>query len=198
MKTDVLRWDLEDPISSGYVTHCSRPFFMSIRIKFFASYTWLSQTLVTSDFAGQVVYKLWGLPISFEVLMPITAILIPAADCVFLLHQLVIGPVTGKIIKAEPHIRLFLKNSRECWPRIGEQVMCGSVFSYILGIRHYVPNTFSAPPNLQKRQILVNTLYESQFSGLLVNLCENARECWQIFGIRLFSEYWHVCGSTLM
>ncbi len=27
--------------------------------------------------------------------MPITAILIPAADCVLLLHQLVIGPVTA-------------------------------------------------------------------------------------------------------
>ncbi len=47
-----------------------------------------------TNFAGQVVYKPWGLSVSSEALMPITAILIPAADCVLLLHQLVIGPVT--------------------------------------------------------------------------------------------------------
>ncbi len=66
-------------------------------------------------------------------------------------------------LNVESHICLFLENSEEHWPRIGEQVMCGSVYSYILGICHYVPNTFSALPNLWNRQILANTLYESQF-----------------------------------
>ncbi len=86
-------------------------------------------------------------------------------------------------IKAEPHIHSFSENSRECWVRVGEQVMCGSVYSYILGIRHYAPNRFSALPNFWKRQILVrilvNIVRESQFSRLLVNLCENDRECYE-------------------
>ncbi len=37
-------------------------------------------------FADQVVYKPWVLSVSSEAFMPITAILIPAADCVHLLH----------------------------------------------------------------------------------------------------------------
>ncbi len=68
--------------------------------------------------------------------------------------------------------------------------MCGSVYLYILGTCHYALNTFSALPNLPNRWILVNTVRESQFLQLLVNLCENARECSQIFGIRLFLENW--------
>ncbi len=43
-------------------------------------------------------------------------------------------------------------------PRMGEQVMCGSVYSYILAIHHYVPNTFLALPNLPNRQILARIL----------------------------------------
>ncbi len=39
-------------------------------------------------------------------------------------------------IRAEPRIRLFSGVSWEQWVRIGEQVMCGSMYSYILGIRH--------------------------------------------------------------
>ncbi len=34
---------------------------------------------------------------------------------------------------------------------------------------------------------LANTVHESQFSQLLVNLCESTRECWRTFSIRLFS-----------
>ncbi len=87
-------------------------------------------------------------------------------------------------LKEEPHIRFFSENSQEHWARIGQQVMCGSVYSYILGIRHYAPNTFSALPNLRNRRILArifaNTLCESWFSWLLVNLCENAQECLRI------------------
>ncbi len=51
-----------------------------------------------TDLAGQVVYKPWVLSGSSEALMPITNILIPAADCVHLLHQFVIGPVTAHLM----------------------------------------------------------------------------------------------------
>ncbi len=46
-KKGVVMWDLEGPIRSGYLVHCSYPFFMSIRIKFSVSYSMLSQSLVT-------------------------------------------------------------------------------------------------------------------------------------------------------
>ncbi len=47
------------------------------------------------------------------------------------------------------------------WVRIGKQVVCGSMYSYRqIWVR-----------------ILANALCESQFSQLLVNLCENARKC---------------------
>ncbi len=42
-----VRWDLEGPISSGYLAHCSHVFFMSIRIGFSASYSMLSWSFVT-------------------------------------------------------------------------------------------------------------------------------------------------------
>ncbi len=47
-----------------------------------------------TNFASQVVYKPWVLSVSPGALVPITAILVPAADCVLLLHRLVIGLVT--------------------------------------------------------------------------------------------------------
>ncbi len=77
-------------------------------------------------------------------------------------------------LRTKLHVRLFSKNSRERWVRVGEQVMCGSMFLYILGIRHYAPNTFSALPNSRNRQILArilaNTPCKSQFLQLFVNL----------------------------
>ncbi len=79
LKKGVVRWDLEGPISSGYLAHCSHTFFMSIRIDFSASYSMLSQSCDT-NFAGQVLYKPWSLSMSSEALVPIIAILIPAAD----------------------------------------------------------------------------------------------------------------------
>ncbi len=103
-------------------------------------------------------------------------------------------------LKAEPHIHLFLENNLKCWARIGEQVMCGLVYLYILGIHHYVPNRFSAITNFQKRRILANTVCESQSSQLLVNLCENAQECYgySVFVYsRPFLENRRMCGSTL-
>ncbi len=103
-------------------------------------------------------------------------------------------------LKAEPHIRKFSENSRESWARIGEWVMCGSVYSYILGIPYYVPNRFSALSNFWKRRILANAVCESQFLRLLVNLCEYTRECYEysvsVYS-RPFSENWHMCGSAL-
>ncbi len=90
-------------------------------------------------------------------------------------------------VKAETHIRKFSENSREHWARIGKQLMCRSVYSYILGIRHYAPNRFLALPNFQKRRTLANPVCESQFSRLLVNLCWECQRMLQIFGICLFS-----------
>ncbi len=89
----------------------------------------------------------------------------------------------GHSLKAEPHIHLFSENS-ERWARIGEQVICGSVYSYILGIRHYAPNKFSVLPNFWKRQILAKPVCESRFSRLLVNLCENA---WEYYEYSVFA-----------
>ncbi len=104
-------------------------------------------------------------------------------------------------IKAEPHICKFLESSRERWVRIGERVICGSVYSYNLGIRHYAPNRFSALPNFWKRRILPNTVCESQFSRSLVSLCENAWECYEysVFAYsRPFSENRRMCSSAFM
>ncbi len=113
-------------------------------------------------------------------------------------------PVQYLDLKAETQMRLFSENCWECWVRIDKQVMCGSVYSYILGIRHYAPNRFSVLPHFWKRRILgrilANTVCESQFSRLLVNLCENTRECYEylVFAYsRPFSENRHMCGTTL-
>ncbi len=51
-----------------------------------------------TDFAGRVVYKPRVLSVSSAALMSTTAILIPAVDCVLLLHQLVIQSVTIHLI----------------------------------------------------------------------------------------------------
>ncbi len=47
-------------------------------------------------FAGHVVYKPWVLSVSSQALMTIIANLIAAADCLLLLHQLVIGVMVPK------------------------------------------------------------------------------------------------------
>ncbi len=77
------------------------------------------------------------------------------------------------IVKPDPHIHQFSENTREHWARMGKQVICWSVYLYILAIRHYASNTFSAVPNSSNRQILANTYVKNQFLPLLVNLCEN-------------------------
>ncbi len=46
-KKKSVTWDLEGPISSGYLAQCSRPFFLSIRIEFSAFYSMLSQSRAT-------------------------------------------------------------------------------------------------------------------------------------------------------
>ncbi len=90
----VVRWELEGSIGSGYLAHCSHPFFHDHSLRVFGVLLYAISEFCNTDFAGQVVYKPRVLPVSSEALMPITGILIPAADCVLLLHQLVIGPVT--------------------------------------------------------------------------------------------------------
>ncbi len=57
MKNGVVRWDLEGPISSGYLAHCSHPFFMSNSIEFSASYFYTISESCYTVFAGQLVYK---------------------------------------------------------------------------------------------------------------------------------------------
>ncbi len=56
IKKSVLRWNLEGPISSDYLPHCSHPFFMSIRRVFGVLLFAMSQSCDT-NFAGQVLYK---------------------------------------------------------------------------------------------------------------------------------------------
>ncbi len=41
-KKGVVRWDLEGPISSGYLAHCPHPFSISIPIEFSASYSMIT------------------------------------------------------------------------------------------------------------------------------------------------------------
>ncbi len=103
-----VRWDLGDPISSGYLAHCSHLFSTSIRIVLSAFYIYVILESFDTDFADQTVYKSWILPVSSETLVPITAILISAADCVLLLHQLAIGPVTVHLMKWFLNARITL------------------------------------------------------------------------------------------
>ncbi len=74
---------------------------------------------------------------------------------------------------------------------IGEQVICRSVYLYILTVRHYALNTFSALPNLANRRILVNTLVKISFCDYLsisARTPENVDE-YSVFAYsRLFSE----------
>ncbi len=91
-KKNVLWGHFEGPISSGYLAHCLQPFFMSIRTEFSVSYA-IAESCDT-DFASQVIYKPWVLSVSSKALVPDTAVWLPATNCVLLLHQLVIEPVT--------------------------------------------------------------------------------------------------------
>ncbi len=95
----------------------------------------------------------------------------------------------------------FIFREQQRWARIDEQVMCGSVYLYILDIRRYVPNTFLALPNFWKRWILVrilaNTICESQFLQLLVNLCENVTDIRYSHILKPFSENRRMCDSIL-
>ncbi len=76
--------DLQGPISSDYLVHCSHPFFMSIRIAFSASYSLLSQSLVTLTSLARLLIEFCQCPLRRSC----------QSDCMLLLHQLVIGPVT--------------------------------------------------------------------------------------------------------
>ncbi len=95
-KKGVAKWDLEGPISSSYFSPLLTPLFYDHphRVFIFGVLLYAILESCNTDFAGQVVHKPWVLPVSSQTHMPITSILIPATDCVLLLHQLVIGPVT--------------------------------------------------------------------------------------------------------
>ncbi len=84
--------------------------------------------------------------------------------------------------------------------RTGEQVICGSVCSYVLAIRHYTPNTFSVIPNLSYQQILVNTVMKINFcdySSIYARTPENIDK-YSVFAYsRLSSKDWRMCGSGL-
>ncbi len=78
-----------------------------------------------TNFAGQTVYKPWVLSVSSEALMPITAILIPAADCALPLHQLVIGPVTVHyvmVLKCMHYITRITLNVSQTWYTVASQL----------------------------------------------------------------------------
>ncbi len=65
-KEKKVRWDFQGLISSGYLAHCSHSFFMCIRIEFSASYSILSQSLVSPISLARLfinsssVNVLWG------------------------------------------------------------------------------------------------------------------------------------------
>ncbi len=69
-------------------------------------------------------------------------------------------------MKAELHIRQFSDNKQERWARIGEQVTGRVVYLYIVAIRHYAPNTFSALLHFWKKRILANTICEGETAHL--------------------------------
>ncbi len=85
--------DLLWSISSCYLAHCSCLFFKSIRMVFSVSHIYAIWGSRDTNFVASVIYKPWVLSVSSETLVPITAILIPAAGCVLLLHYLVFGPI---------------------------------------------------------------------------------------------------------
>ncbi len=94
LKKGAVRWDLGGLISSGYLAHCSYLFFQKHSHNVFGILLYAISESYGTNFVGQVVSKPRVLSVPSEALVPITAILIPAADCILLLHQLVIGPVT--------------------------------------------------------------------------------------------------------
>ncbi len=93
-KKSVVRWDLEGPITSGYLAHCSHLFFMSIHIEFSASYSMLSQGLVMPTSLARLFInpELCQCPLrrSCQLSYFDTCSRLRAS----VLHQLVIGPVT--------------------------------------------------------------------------------------------------------
>ncbi len=46
-KKGVTKWNLEGPVNSGYLAHCSHPFFMSIYIEFSAPGVLLYAKVIT-------------------------------------------------------------------------------------------------------------------------------------------------------
>ncbi len=76
-------WNLQGPINSGYLAHCSHFFFTSIRIVFLVFYMYATSESYDTNFAGRVVYELLVLSVLSVTLVLIAAILIPAVDYSF-------------------------------------------------------------------------------------------------------------------
>ncbi len=91
IKKSAMRWDFWCPQNLRLFS--PHLFFMSICIVFSASYIHATSQFCHNDFPA--VYKPQVVSVSSHVLVPISAILILAADCMLLPHQLVIGPVTN-------------------------------------------------------------------------------------------------------
>ncbi len=75
--------------------------------------------------------------------------------------------------------------------------MCGSVYSYILSILHYVPNTFSALPNLLNRRILEIPYVEvssRHYSSIYARMPENV----DVYLIFAYSPRIGVCAVPLL
>ncbi len=95
----------------------------------------------------------------------------------------------------------FSENSREFWARMGEQILCGSVYLYILTIRYCAPNIFLALPNLpnQREYWWIRMLKNSSlhYSSIYTRISENIiDEYWVFTYSRLFSENWRMCGYS--
>ncbi len=105
------------------------------------------------------------------------------------------GPL---VLKPESHICQISENSWERWVRMGEQVMCGSMYSYILAIRHYGPDTFSALPNLSNWRIHMLKISSRHYWSIYATTSENVDEYSVFTYSELFSENWHMCESGLM
>ncbi len=96
----------------------------------------------------------------------------------------------GSSYKPDPYIPQFSEKSQEHWARMDEQVMCGSVYSYILAIRHYAPNTFSALPNLPNRRIHILKISSRHYSSIYTRTPENINE----YSVFAYSPRINVCA----
>ncbi len=110
-----------------------------------------------TDVAGQVLYKPWVLSVPYEALMPITAIFIPAANCVLLLHQLEIGPVTVHfnvmVLKCTHYTTCITLNvSQTGWTVVSQLGFWPVWWASSLPIKPSRPSNETLMPSVQSRR----------------------------------------------